>query len=79
MSGARYIPLTCEELRALIVPALVIRGERTPSHFRYRNEKLLSCLPGTTESAVIPGAHHEWYAVNPEASAKAILAFIGKH
>jgi pimeloyl-ACP methyl ester carboxylesterase len=70
------IPVTCEELNALSVPALVIGGEKSPAYFRYRDERLLSCLPRTTRVAVIPGAHHEWYAVNPEASAKAILNFL---
>ena len=76
LTGSGAIPVTCEELGALTVPALVVGGEKSPADFRYRNEALLRCLPKTTAAAVIPGAHHEWYAVNPEASAKAILTFL---
>ncbi len=76
LTGDRAIPVTCEELGALSVPAFVVGGEKSPANFRYGNEALLRCLPKTTAAAVIPGAHHVWYAVNPEASAKAILTFI---
>ena len=48
----------------------------SPAYFRYREQRLLSCLPKTTVVAVIPSAHHEWYVVNPKASAKAILNFL---
>jgi non-heme chloroperoxidase len=73
------IPITCEELGALRIPALVVRGEKTRANFRYGVEALLGCLPKTTELAIIPGAHHAWNMANPEASAKAILNFIDKH
>jgi pimeloyl-ACP methyl ester carboxylesterase len=76
LSGVRALPVTCEELGALGVPTLVTTGERSPANFRYGNEALLKCLPRTTAIAVIPRGHHEWYAMNPEASAKAILSFL---
>ncbi len=79
LTGVRATPVTCEELSALRVPALVVRGEKSPAVFQYREERLLGCLPKTTEVAVMPAEHHEWYAVNPEPSAKAILTFIAKH
>jgi pimeloyl-ACP methyl ester carboxylesterase len=77
--GAGPIPVTCEQLSALSVPALVVRGENTRPIRRYFNETLLSCLPKTTTSAVIPSAHHSWHQANPEASAEAILTLIAKH
>jgi pimeloyl-ACP methyl ester carboxylesterase len=73
------VPLTCEQLRAFSVPALVVTGEKSPAHFRYRTETLLGCLPRSTERVTIPGGHHEWYAGNPQASANAILTFLAKH
>ncbi len=77
-TGARAIPVTCEELSALSVPALVIGGETSSAHYRYGNEALLRCLPKTTAAAVIPGAHHEWHTRNLADSAKAILTFIAR-
>jgi pimeloyl-ACP methyl ester carboxylesterase len=78
-AGSAPSPVTCEQLASLSVPALVIRGERTLAHYRYPTEMVVSCLAESTEVSVIPGAHHSWSQSNPEASAKAILAFIAKH
>jgi pimeloyl-ACP methyl ester carboxylesterase len=73
------LPTTCEQLGLLKVPALVVRGENSRASFRYGNETLLSCLPKNTATAVIPGAPHMWYEANPNAGARAILAFIAHH
>ncbi len=72
------LPTTCEQLRSLRVPALVVSGEKTRPNFRYGNEALLACLPKNTATAVIPGAPHPWYEANPDAGARAILAFIAQ-
>jgi pimeloyl-ACP methyl ester carboxylesterase len=77
-AGSDPPPVTCEQLAALKVPALVMRGEHTRPAFRYGNESLVGCLPKGTQSAVVPGAPHIWYPVNPEAGAKIILGFIAK-
>ena len=77
--GAGAIPVTCEQLGVLKVPALVVMGENTRANFRYGNETALDCLPRNSESAVIPNAPHPWQVVNPEAGARAILAFVAKH
>jgi hypothetical protein len=60
-------------------PALVVTGENTRANFRYGNETLIGCLPKSAATAIIPGAPHTWYAANPEAGARAILAFIAQH
>lgn len=70
---------TCGQMRELKVPALVVRGEKTRENFRLGVQELLSCLPDGTELAVIPRGRHTWHADNPEDSANAILAFIGRH
>lgn len=72
------LPTTCEQLASLKVPALVVSAENTRAHFRYGNETLLGCLPKNTATAVIPGPHM-WYDANPDAGARAILAFIAQH
>jgi pimeloyl-ACP methyl ester carboxylesterase len=76
---SRASSVTCEQLGALKVPALVITGENSRANFRYGNELLVSCLPETTASAVVANGRHDWFARNPDASAKAILGFIAKH
>lgn len=72
-------PLTCEQLRALSVPSLLVRGEKTGAVSRHRYEMTLTCLPQTAETAIIPGAPHAWQMVNPQASASVILTFLAKH
>ena len=71
--------VTCEQLGAFKVSAQVITGDKSRANFRYGNEMLLSCLPKSTATAVVPNARHSWFADNPDAAAKAILAFIQQH
>jgi pimeloyl-ACP methyl ester carboxylesterase len=75
----RALTVTCEQLGGLKVPALVVTGEKSRASFRYSNEMLVSCLPKGTASAVVPNAPHNWFAVNPTAAAKAILAFTAQY
>lgn len=77
--AGRALSVTCEQLGALKTPALVITGEKSRANFRYGNEMLVSCLPKNTATAVVPNAPHNWFAANPDAAAKAILAFIRQH
>jgi pimeloyl-ACP methyl ester carboxylesterase len=72
-------PLSCEQLRTLSVPALLIRGENTNAVRRHGYEMTVRCLTKTAAATIIPGAPHSWFARNPEDSAKAILTFIANH
>lgn len=72
-------PVTCAQLKALGVPVLVVRGERTRENFRHGHEALLACLPPSAEAAVIPGASHMWPIDNPVGAADAIRAFVARH
>jgi pimeloyl-ACP methyl ester carboxylesterase len=71
-------PVTCAQLRTIRVPVMVMQGERSRA-LSQSNETLLSCLPEGTAIVVVPEAPHMWYPVNPQAGAKAILAFIDQH
>ena len=55
-TSGRALSVTCEQLEALKVPALVVTGETSRASYRYRNEMLVSCLPGGTATAVVPNA-----------------------
>jgi esterase len=77
--GASPPPMRCEDLAALKMPAMVMRGENTRANFRFGDEAALACLPSGTATAVVPNAPHMWYPVNPTAGAEAILSFIDKH
>ncbi len=78
-SGRPSAPVSCEQLKNLKVPAMVVRGERTRDNFVFGHDALLGCLPQSTVTAVIPGAGHQWPIDNPSGAAAVILTFIAKH
>jgi pimeloyl-ACP methyl ester carboxylesterase len=78
-AGPPSTPVTCDQLKGLKVPALVVRGEKTRANFRHGHDTLLSCSPQSTEQAVIAGGTHFWMVDNPAATATTLLAFIAKH
>ena len=67
----------CESLRALKIPTLVIRGERTPQIFVKTNEAVTRCVAGS-RSVVITNASHAMSYDNPAAFNQAVLAFLEK-
>lgn len=69
-------PTRCEALGKLPMPVMVMEGECTLAGFRVTNDRLMECLPPGSARAVVPGAPHMWYGVNPEAAAAQILAFV---
>lgn len=77
--GRPSAPVSCEQLKNLKVPALVVRGERTRANFVFGHDALLACLPPSASAAVIPGAGHQWPIDNPSRAAAAILSFIAQH
>jgi pimeloyl-ACP methyl ester carboxylesterase len=69
-------PPPCARLGSYPIPVLVMEGELTRPAFRSTNDGLLHCLPKGSRRAVVPGAPHIWYPVNPQAGARHILDFI---
>jgi pimeloyl-ACP methyl ester carboxylesterase len=69
-------PPSCEQLRALPMPVLVMEGEHTRAGFRAMNERLMQCLRSGSQRVTVPGAPHVWYPVNPKSGAEHILRFI---
>ncbi|MBK9574957.1 MAG: alpha/beta hydrolase [Rhodoferax sp.] len=78
-AGRPSAPVSCEQLKNLKVPVMVVRGERTRDSFVFGHDALLGCLPPSTVAAVIPGATHMWPADNPSGAAAAILSFVAKN
>jgi pimeloyl-ACP methyl ester carboxylesterase len=78
-AGPPPTPVTCDQLKGIKVPALVVRGEKTRANFRHGHDTLLGCLPQTAEQAVIPSGTHFWAVDNPTAAATTLLAFIERH
>ena len=70
--------VTCEQLRELRLPVLVLRGERTRPFYRLVAAAAADCIPGAA-SAVIPAARHMTIVENPGGSADLIARFIARH
>jgi pimeloyl-ACP methyl ester carboxylesterase len=69
-------PPTCEQLRTLPMPVLVMQGEKSRAGFRASTEGLLRCLSRGVGPFDVPGAGHVWYPVEPRSGAERIMSFI---
>jgi len=70
---------SCDTLRTLQVPVLVLEGDHTDAAARVSNDALVACLGAGAERARVPQSGHFWYVDNPRDGAAAILRFIAKH
>lgn len=78
MFGTPAPRVTCDQLRALSIPVLVLRGETTRPWFRLIAEATAGCLP-QAESGVVPGVGHMSVVENPPATATRVANFISRH
>jgi pimeloyl-ACP methyl ester carboxylesterase len=87
LDNARTLPLlfsapqptiTCDMLRGIKVPTLVIRGELTPRFFTATNSAVSQCIAGST-AVTIAKASHAMSFDNPVEFNRAVMAFIGQH
>jgi pimeloyl-ACP methyl ester carboxylesterase len=73
--AAPQIPVSCDALRAVKVPTLLLRGERTPEFFAKTNEVAGRCIAGSRQG-VVSGASHAMSYDNPSGFNHAVLGFI---
>jgi non-heme chloroperoxidase len=69
--------ITCDDIRKINTPVLLITGEKSPRFLITITEELEKCLPHH-ERIVIPGASHEMEMDNPQAFNEAVLHFLEK-
>ena len=70
-------PLSCADLRALQVPALVLNGERTRLYYRLVGERLASCLAAASHQTIADAAHMA-IVERPVETAALILSFFAR-
>jgi len=70
-----FPPVTCEQLRSLQVPVLLVGGERSPPMFAVILAELARCLPDA-HRVVIPNAGHNMQIDNPAAFNREVLGFL---
>jgi pimeloyl-ACP methyl ester carboxylesterase len=69
--------VSCETLRTVKTPTLVVEGARTPDFFRMIDKAVVSCIAGS-RLVTIPDASHPMSAQNPAAFNEAVLEFVAK-
>jgi pimeloyl-ACP methyl ester carboxylesterase len=67
--------VTCDDLRVLRIPTLVLNGERTRLYYRLIGERLASCLPGSTHQTITDAAHMT-IVEQPAATAAILSTFL---
>jgi pimeloyl-ACP methyl ester carboxylesterase len=74
----RFPPISCDDLKKIQTPILLLTGERTTQLFNTVTNELDKCLKNK-ERATIPAAGHGLEFENPVDFNKIVLAFIDKH
>ena len=87
MDNARTLPLlfaatppalTCEALRGIKQPTLIVRGDRTPAFFTATNAEVVRCIGGSKPVTISKASHPMSYE-NPAEFNRVVMAFIGQH
>jgi len=78
LSKNPFPPISCDDLKKINTPVLLVSGEKTALLFHAITEELNKCLPNK-EKAIVPGATHGLEIENPYDFNKIVLAFIDKH
>jgi pimeloyl-ACP methyl ester carboxylesterase len=70
--------VTCDQLKHLQVPTLVVNGKRTRLFYRLIGRTVAECIP-SAESAVIPGTGHMTIVEDSAWNAQVLLEFLERH
>ncbi len=73
--AAPQASVPCDALRAIKIPTLLVRGQRTPDFFTKTNEVAGRCMAGSRH-VVVSGASHAMSYDNPSEFNRAVLDFI---
>lgn len=73
-----FPPVSCEDLKKIKAPVLVLEGERSPLFVISINRELERCLRNS-EKATFPNTSHGLQFESPDAFNKTVLAFLKKH
>lgn len=73
-----FPPISCEDLKKIKTPVLLMTGEKTQLLFKAINEELNKCL-NNKEKVILSNATHGLEMDNPVDFNKIVLAFIDKH
>ncbi|GAA4431010.1 hypothetical protein GCM10023188_18150 [Pontibacter saemangeumensis] len=75
--GSGFPPLDLSEIRRIVVPVLLVAGEKSPRMFHYLLDRLSELL-AHAERITVPGASHILHEDNPAFYNAAVHAFLRK-
>ena len=78
LSKNAFSPVSCDDLKKIKTPVLIMTGEKTLLFFSVINEELSKCLTNK-EKVILSNATHGLEMENPVDFNKIVLAFIDKH
>lgn len=78
LSKNLFPPISCDDLKKIKTPTMIMTGERTLLMFKAINEQLDKCLTNK-EKVILTNASHGLETENPSDFNKIVLAFINKH
>jgi pimeloyl-ACP methyl ester carboxylesterase len=78
LSKNLFPPTSCDDIKKIKTPVLLVTGEKSAFLFHAIMEELNKCL-ANKERATVPGATHGLEIENPYDFNKIVLAFIDKH
>ena len=73
-----FVPVSCDDLKKVTTPVLIMTGEKTLLLFKTINKELSRCLTNK-EEVILSNATHGLETENPVDFNKMVLAFIDKH
>lgn len=73
-----FPPITCDDLKKIKTPVLIMSGQFSPPFFTVTNEQLNKCLPNK-EAVILANASHGLEFENPVDFNRIVLGFIDKH
>jgi pimeloyl-ACP methyl ester carboxylesterase len=71
-------PITCDELKAISAPTLIVIGSETPDFWDMDARAIADCIPGA-EIAIIEGVGHGGPLQAKDQFVKLMLDFIESH
>jgi pimeloyl-ACP methyl ester carboxylesterase len=86
LDNARTLPLlfasppsgiTCDGLKNLTQPTLVLQGEKTQTYYALINEAISKCVPNA-QRAILPNANHAGPARDPAGFGAAVVEYLSK-
>ena len=76
--AAEQVSVSCDALRGVKIPTLVVRGARTPEIFSKTHDLVGRCIAGS-RMVVVPDASHTMSYQNPTGFNRAVLEFVSKN